>query len=158
MLLRLQNRGGFRLDIRRATRQELGEIDALLEASGRPPLPLGVSLPNVLVGLEAGSVIGVVALEVVARRGLTLWAAVAADHPAEEVLPSLVYSLIARAQELGLREIYALNGNSLDPLAAFGFAPISAGAVPNEVRFMRCYPKQSEAASQILRLELETRI
>ncbi len=157
-MLRLQNGGGSRLDIRRARREEFGEIDALLEESGRPPLPPGVSFPNVLVGLEAGSVIGVVALEVVARRGLTLWAAVAADHPAEQVHPSLVHSLIARAQELGLREIYALNGNSLDPLAAFGFAPISPGAVPNEVRFMRCYPKQSEAASQILRLELETRI
>jgi N-acetylglutamate synthase-like GNAT family acetyltransferase len=113
------------LDIRRATREELGEIDALLAASGRPPLPPRVSLANVLVGREADCVIGVVALEVVARRGLTLWAAVAADQ---------------------------------DLLAPFGFAPISPGTVPKEVRFMPCYPKQSEAASQILRLELETRL
>jgi N-acetylglutamate synthase-like GNAT family acetyltransferase len=146
------------LDIRRATREELGEIDALLAASGRPPLPPRVSLANVLVGREADCVIGVVALEVVARRGLTLWAAVAADHAAEKVLTSLMHSLIARAQELGLREIYALTGNSLDLLAPFGFAPISPGTVPKEVRFMPCYPKQSEAASQILRLELETRL
>jgi len=146
------------LDIRRATRDEIGQVNALLEASGLSPLPTGISLSNVLVGLEQGSVIGVVALEVVARRALTLWAAVTVERRAKGLGTSLGRSLIARAQELGLREIYAVPRDASDFFVGLGFSPVSSGAVSDEVRFMRTFRDECDDSTEIMRLELETRI
>ena len=146
------------MNIRRATREEIGEVTALLEVSGLPPLPTGISLSNVLVGLEQGSVIGVIALEVVARRGLTLWVAISAEHRAKGLGRSLGRSLIARAQELGLREIYAVPRDSSNFFAGLGFSPVPRSAVPDEVRFMPAYREQCDDSMEIMRLELETRI
>jgi N-acetylglutamate synthase-like GNAT family acetyltransferase len=146
------------LDIRRATREEIGEVAVLLEASGLPPLPTDVPLSNVLVGLDGGSVIGVIALEVVARRGLTLWVAVSAERRAKGLGTSLGRSLIARAQELGLREIYALPGKASDFFVGLGFSPVSRGTVPDEVRLKRTFPDGADDSTEIMRLELETRI
>jgi N-acetylglutamate synthase-like GNAT family acetyltransferase len=145
------------LDIRRGTREELGEVGALLEASGLPPLPSGISLSNLLVGIEQDSVIGVVALEVAARRGLTLWVAVSAEHRARGLGTSLLRSLISRAHELGLREIYAVTRDASKCFAALGFKPVSHGAVPGEVRSMRAYREHCHDATEAMRLELGTR-
>jgi N-acetylglutamate synthase-like GNAT family acetyltransferase len=146
------------LDIRRATREEIGEVNALLEASGLPPLPTGISLSNVLVGLEQASVIGVIALEVVARRALTLWAAVSPEYRAKGLGTSLGRSLIARAQELGLRDLYAVPRNESSFFVGLGFSPVSRGAVPDEVRFMRAFRDECDDSTEIMRLELKTRI
>ncbi len=144
--------------IRRAQQEEMEEVGALLEASGLPPLPTGISLSNVLLGLEKGSVIGVVALEVVARRGLTLWAAVAAEHQSRGLGKSLLRSLIARAHELGLREVYMVTKTASKLFAQLGFFPVSGAAVPFEIRFLRAYPDQCAESVEVMRLELETRI
>ena len=146
------------MDIRRAKRDEIGQVNALLEASGLSPLPTGISLSNVLVGLEQGSVIGVIALEVVARRALTIWAAVSAEHQAKGLGTSLGRSLIARAQELGLREIYAVLRNASNFFVGLGFSPVSRGTVPDEIRFMRAFRDECDDPTEIMRLGLETRI
>jgi N-acetylglutamate synthase-like GNAT family acetyltransferase len=146
------------LDIRRATREEIGEVNALLEASGLSLLPTGLSLSNVLVGLEKGSIIGVIALEVVARRALTLWAAVSPERRGTGLGTSLGRSLIARAQELSLREIYAAPGNAANFFARLGFSPVSRAAVSDEVKFMRTFRAECDDSTEIMRLELETRI
>ena len=145
------------MDIRRATRDELRRVDALLEGAGRRPLPPGFALSNLLVALEAGSVIGVVALDVVARRALCFGAVGASDHPPGEVLSSLMRSLVARAQELGLREIYAWDGDAREALATLGFTPAPADAVPNEIRSLRSFPEDPQQLSSLVHLELETR-
>lgn len=146
------------MEIRRATREEIGEVNALLEASNLPPLPTGISLSNVLVGREQGSVIGVIALEVVARRALTLWAAVSPPHREKGLGTSLGRSLIARAQELGLRELYAVPRNAADFFAGLGFSPVSISAVPDEVKFMHSFRDGCDDSTEIMRLGLETRI
>ena len=146
------------MDIRRATREEIGDVNALLEASDLSPLPTGISLSNVLVGLEQGSVIGAIALEVVARRALTLWAAVSTEHRAKGLGTSLGRSLIARAQELGLREIYAVPKNAANFFVGLGFSSVSSAAVPDEVRFMRTFRDECDDSTEFIRLELETRI
>lgn len=146
------------MDIRRATREEIGKVNALLEASGLSPLPTGISLSNVLVGREQGSVIGVIALDVVARRGLLLWAAVSEGHREKGLGTSLVRSLIARAQELGLREIYAVPRDAVGFFGGLGFAPVLAGSVPDEVKFMRSFRDECDDSTEVMRLGLETRI
>ena len=146
------------MDIRRALREEMGQASALIEASGLPPLPAGLPLSNTLVALEGGCVVGVAALEVVARRGLTRWLAVAPEHPEQGLAVSLLRSLLSRAQELGLREIYAATPDAADAFAAVGFFGVADAAVPYEIRSLKSYPDPPDDSLEILRLEMETRL
>jgi amino-acid N-acetyltransferase len=142
----------------RVSRNEMAAVGALLEAADLPPLPSGIPLSNVLVGLEDGSVIGVVALEVEARHGLTLWVAVSAEHRGKGLGTSLMRSLLTRTQELGLRELFAVTRNAAQFFAKLGFSPISHDAVPSGIRFLRPFRDQCDDSTQIMRLELQTRI
>jgi amino-acid N-acetyltransferase len=146
------------LDTRRATRDELGEIEALVGSCGLPALPTDLSLSNVLVTLEDGVLVGVVALELVGRRGLTSGAAVSHEHQGKGVGASLVRSLISRAYELGLRELYAVPGNAADFWEELGFAPVTRNEVPYQIRAMQTFPTEWDDSTRILCLELETRL
>ncbi len=136
----------------------MGEVGALLEASDLPPLPTGISLSSVLLGLEKDSVMGVVALEVVARRGLTMWVAVAGEHQGRGLGKTLLHSLIARAHELSLREVYIVTKTASKFFAQLGFSPVSRAAVPSEIRSLRAYPDHCAESAEVMRLELETRV
>jgi N-acetylglutamate synthase-like GNAT family acetyltransferase len=87
-----------------------------------------------------------------------LWAAVSAEHRAKGLGTSLGRSLIARSQELGLRELYAVPKNASDFFVGLGFSPVSRESVPDEVRFMRTFREECDDSTEIMRLELETRI
>ena len=145
------------MDIRRGTREELGEIGALLEACGLPPLPRGTSLSNVLVAIEGDSVVGVAALRVVARRGLTLSLAVATEHRGQGLGTSLLRSLVSRAEELGLRELYARPREAEKVFAALGFKPVSLADVPGAIGSLPAFSDPSDEAGQVMRLDLVTR-
>jgi N-acetylglutamate synthase-like GNAT family acetyltransferase len=145
------------LDTRRATREELDEIEALLGSSGLPGLPAEVSLSNVLVALEDGVVVGVVSLEVAGRRALTAGAAVSPEHQGKGVGASLVRSLVSRAYELGLRELYAVPLDAADFWDELGFAPVPLDEVPYPIKAMQTFPAEWDDSTRILCLELETR-
>ncbi len=136
----------------------MDEVGALLEASDLPPLPTGISLSSVLLGIEKGSVMGVVALEVVARRGLTMWVAVAGEHQGRGLGKTLLHSLIARAHELSLREVYIVTKTASKFFAQLGFSPVSRAAVPSEIRSLRAYPDHCAESAEVMRLELATRV
>lgn len=147
------------MDIRRATREELPDVAELFSANGLAPLPTSPSLANVLLGLEEGSIVGVVALDVVARFGLTRWLAVGAEHRGQGFARSLVQGLITRSQELGLRELYALPGGAKGFLEDLGFRAVAASDVPREVRMLSSYAgPDREAEGEILHMTLETRV
>ena len=133
-------------------------VDALLEATGVPPLPPSTSLSNTLVALEKGSVVGVVALEVVARCGLTCWVAVSPEHQGKGLGASLMRSLCARAQELGLRELVAMTVSASSFFVKLGFSPLSRDAVPGEIRSLRAYRDHGDRSTEVLGLELQTRV
>jgi N-acetylglutamate synthase-like GNAT family acetyltransferase len=92
------------MDIRRATPADLDDVAPLLRTAGLPPIPDEIPLANILVALDA-RVIGVIALQVVARYGLARSAAVETAYQRQGVGTSLLHSLIARAHELGLRDL-----------------------------------------------------
>lgn len=142
----------------RVSRNEMPAASALLGAAGLPPLPPNIPFSNVLVGLEKGSVIGVVAVEVEARHGLTLWVAVSEEHRGRGLGTSLMRSLLTRTQELGLREWFAVTRNASQFFVKLGFSPISRDAVPSGIRFLSPFRDQCDDSTQILRLELQTRI
>ena len=146
------------METRRARAEDLSEIGTLLQAIDHPALPAGIATSNVLVGVEEGSIIGAVALDLVARRGLIVSVAVSAKHQDGNTAASLVGSLIARAHELGLRQLYALNEEASEVLSGLGFSRVSASAVPDEVKSMRSYPSQADEADGVMCLELETRL
>lgn len=146
------------MEIRRGTREELEGIRALLEASGLPVLPLHTPLANILVALEDGKLVGAAALEVISRRGLTLALAVSDEHREDGLGTSLLRSLVSRAQELGLRELYAVAGASAAHFAPLGFQPVAPDAVPGEIRGARSYRALEREGHPVLRLELATRL
>jgi amino-acid N-acetyltransferase len=145
------------MDTRRATQQDLERIRALLEESGLPALPSNIPLSNVIVALEGAETVGGIALEVRARSGLLRSAIVSPDHRRKRVGASLVQSIIARAHELGLRDLYLLTEDASEFFAAVGFAPIDRSEVPGEIRATSEYKEQCPESAAVMRLPLATR-
>ena len=145
------------MEIRRAVPGNLEQTASLLRAAELPPILDGFPLPNVLVCLQTGSVIGVVALEVRGLRGLVRSLAVDPSHSRQGVGTSLLDSLMARAHELSLRELYLLTENSKEFFARSGFAPVSRESVPQAIRSTREYREQCPETTTVMRLDLATR-
>lgn len=146
------------METRRATPADRSAIAALLEADGLAPLPATVPLSNVLVARRDGDVQGVVVLEVGVRKGLLRSLAVAGAHREDGTRKSLVRSVIARAHELGLRELYLATDEEGDFFDVFGFHPVTPDDLPPEVRSMAGIRERTAAGARILRLDLETRL
>ncbi len=66
-------------------------------------------------------------------------------------------TLLARAHELSLRELYLLTENDAEFFAGAGFVPISHEAVPAEIRSTREYRDRRSETATVMRLELVTR-
>jgi amino-acid N-acetyltransferase len=145
------------MEIRRALPGNLEQTASLLRAAELPPIPGGFPLHNVLVCLQSDSVIGVVALEVCGLRGLVRSLAVDPSHSGQGVGTSLLDSLMARAHELSLRELYLLTENSQEFFASSGFVPVSRESVPQAIRSTREYREQCPETATVMRLELATR-
>ena len=142
----------------RATRDDLPAIAALLEAASLPPLPHGQFLSNVLVSVEDGALVGAIALEVVARLGLLRSAVVAEGRRGSGQGRGLVSSLVARAHELGLRDLYLLTENAADFFEKAGFECVERAAVPPEIRATRAFRQECPETAQAMRLALQTRL
>ncbi len=145
------------MDTRRATQQDLERIRALLEESGLPALPSNVPLSNVMVALDGAEAVGGIALEVHARSGLLQSAVVSTDYRRKRVGASLVQSIIARAHELGLCDLYLLTEDASEFFAAVGFASIDRSEVPSEIRATREYKEQCSESASVMKLSLATR-
>jgi len=145
------------MDIRRATSDDLGQITTLLDAAGLPPLPGNLPLANVLVALQSTTVIGVIALEVKGLRGLVRSVAVEPGHSRQGVGTSLLRSLLARAQELSLRELYLLTEGAEKFFGHAGFVAVPRDSVPAEICSTREYREQCRESATAMRLRLVTR-
>lgn len=146
------------MDTRRATPEDRAAIGALLEASDLPSLPAAIPLSNVLVAREDGEICGAVALEVRVRKGLLRSLAVAEPHRRRGLGRSLVRSAIARAHELGLRELYLLTENPPQFFVEFGFREVDREQVAPEIRATAEFREQCPASARAMRLDLETRL
>jgi len=145
------------MDTRRATQRDLERIRSLHEESGLPALPSSVPLANVIVVLDGHEAVGGIALEVCARSGLLRSAVVSPDQRRKGVGTSLVQSIIARAHELGLCDLYLLTEDASEFFAAVGFAAIDRSEVPSEIRATREYKQQCSESAFVMKLPLATR-
>jgi N-acetylglutamate synthase-like GNAT family acetyltransferase len=143
--------------IRRATSDDLGRVASLVHAAGLQPLPAGLPLANILVALEDRGVIGVIALQVIGLRGLVWPAAVSSPEAGDGVRSSLLQTLLARAHELSLRELYLLTEKDAEFFAGTGFVEVSPDAVPAEIRATREYREQCTETAVLMRLQLASR-
>jgi amino-acid N-acetyltransferase len=137
--------------------ENLEQAASLLSAAELPPLPAGLPLRNVLVCLESDQVIGVVALEVLGLRGLVRSLAVDPSHAGQGIGRSLLESLVARAHELSLRDLYLLTEGSQEFLEEFGFVTVRRESVPLAVRSARQFREQCPETATVMHLPLATR-
>lgn len=143
--------------IRRATRNDLARVASLLETAALPPLPAALPLANIFVALEDATVTGAIALQVIGLRGLVWPEAVDPAHRGNHVRASLLKTLLARAHELSLRELYLLTEKNVEFFTGFGFLPIPHEVVPAEILSAREYRAQCSTTANVMRLELATR-
>ncbi len=144
------------MNISRATAEDLNRAISVLDAAGLPPLGSDLPLANILVALEDSAVVGVIALEVRGLVGLVRSAAVAPNN--QGVRSSLLQSLLARALELSLRELYLQTEEDADGFfAKAGFSSIPRDAVPHEIRSTREFREGCSDTATVMRLPLATR-
>ncbi len=146
------------METRRATTDDLDQIGSLLAAAGLPLLPQNIPYANLLVTLSDGRVIGAIALEVAARRGLLRSAVVQAAHQGRGVGASLLLSIIARAHELGLRELYVFTENADTFFAKSGFSVVARDTLPPEIRALQKSVEQCPDSAKVMCLRLATRL
>ena len=146
------------MDIRRATREDIEAANAILEAGGLAPLHSGIPASSVFVALEEERLVGATALEVSGRSGLGPWLAVAEDCRGRGVGRSLLRTLLTRAQELGLRELFVVVPRFSELFEHAGFHPVDESDLPRDVRSLRSYPDPENGASALLRIQLETQV
>jgi N-acetylglutamate synthase-like GNAT family acetyltransferase len=145
------------MDIRRLTPDGLRQVAALIDAAGLPALPQGLPLSNVLVALGDGAVIGVVAMEVVGLRGLVRSVVVEPENTGRGVGSSLLRSLVARAQELSLRELYLITEDAQEFFSKAGFEAVPRDDVPGEIRSTLEHREQCPEDATVMRLRLIAR-
>ena len=145
------------MDTRRATQRDLERIRSLHQESGLPELPSSFPLSNVIVVLDGREAVGGIALEVCARSGLLRSAIVSQDRRRKGVGTSLVQSIIARAHELGLCDLYLLTEGASEFFATAGFETIDRSEVPLEIRATREYKQPSAESALVMKLSLATR-
>ena len=146
------------MDIRRATREDIEAANAIFEAGGLAPLHSGIPVSSVFVAVEENRVVGATALEVSGRSGIGPWLAVAEDCRGRGIGRSMLRTLLTRAQELGLRELFVAVPRFSELFEHAGFQPIDESDVPRAVRSLRGYPEPVRGASSVLRIQLETQV
>jgi amino-acid N-acetyltransferase len=145
------------MQIRRASPEDRDEVASLLGQAALPALPPYFPPTNLAVALEDSSVVGVVALEVIGRVGLLRSVAVAPSHARRGVGTSLIRNLLARAHELGLRELYLLTENAQHFFERLDFVVVPRESAPLEVCSTSEYRELCPESATLMRLTLSSR-
>ena len=144
------------MKISRAAERDLPQVQALLRTAGLPEVGRDFPRANLIVGLDGALVVGVVGLEVCGRLGVLAFAVVREDRRGKGVGTSLAQALVARANELGLRELYVVASAGREFFGALGFVELPRDAVPAQILASRT-ARESPAAETILCLEIAAR-
>ena len=145
------------MNIHRVTPEDLEQVLSLLSAADLPALPRDLPVSNVLVALQDSIVIGVIALEVRGLRGLVRSVVVEPRHARRRVGTSLLRSLLARAQELSLRELYLITEGAEKFFSNAGFVAVRRDHVPDEICSTQEYREQCPKEATVMRLRLVAR-
>src|SRR5262245_50818090 len=140
------------LRVRRGEELDLPGVETLLKRAELSPLAPHPALANLLVAELGETLVGAVYLDVSGRAGLISSIAVDAAQRGRGVGRELVRSLMARAAELGLKQLYVVATGAEGFFTAFGFEPARLEALPALVRERR--DRRGAAAAPLLQLRL----
>lgn len=122
------------VDVRRARRDELAEIETLLRESELPTDGVAAALDDFVVAVANGRIIGVTGLEHCGAYGLLRSAAVAGDWRGKGLGRALVARVIEMAGDEGLPGLYLLTTTADGFFPAFGFRVVERDAVPASIK------------------------
>ena len=144
----------FRMQFRAATEYELGEVSSLLAEAELPPLESGLVLANLILALDDSKVVACVGLEAYGRSGLVRSMVVAPHRRSSGLGRELFRSLLARAYELGLKELFLLTVDAEGFFTKLGFASVSRDETPAQVQDIREYRELLSETATLMRLRL----
>jgi len=142
--------------ISRATERDLPQIQTLLRAAGFPEVTRDFARANLIVGLDGALVLGAVGLEVCGLLGVLAFSVVVEERRRKGIGTSLVQALVARANELGLRELYVFASACPEFFRALGFVELPRDAVPAQILSSRA-GREAAASEPVLCLEIAAR-
>ena len=119
------------LSIARARPEEWPQIEELLRARALPLEGAKEHLSEFLVAVDSGRVLGTAALEVYGPYGLLRSIAVQEQIAGRGLGTQLVRAALARAESLGLRELYLLTTTAAEYFERHGFERISVHDLPS---------------------------
>lgn len=140
------------LTIRRAESSDLPRVETLLKRADLPALDPHPLLANLLVAEEGAGPLGAVVLEVSGRAGLIRAIVVEEEQRRRGVGRELMRSLMARAAELGLKQLYVSAGDAAAFFEAVGFEAAAPEPLPAFVREAR--RRRGDESAALLRLKL----
>jgi N-acetylglutamate synthase-like GNAT family acetyltransferase len=119
--------------VRRAERGDLPQAEALFKQADLAALEPTPLLSNVLVAEIDDHVVGAAVLDVFGRSGLVRALAVAPDRRRRGVGREIFRSLLPRAHELSLNQLYVIAAAGREFFTALGFEPVAPDEVPMAV-------------------------
>ena len=139
---------------RTAHEDDLEDVAALLSEAELPPLESSQLLSDLIVAVEDRGVVGSVGLEVYGRSGLLRSMVIAPDKRAKGIGRELFRSLLARANELGLKELFLLTESATGFFDKLGFAALPRERAPDVIRDSRAYRELCPETVTLMRLPL----
>lgn len=141
--------------IRRAAREDLPAVEALLRENALPTAGVADALATFLVADDHGTVAGVVGLEICGEHGLLRSAAVAPAWRTRGVGGRLIEQAIAEARLRGLRSLVLLTTTAEGYFPRFGFAVTTRDAVPPALHDTIEFRGACPASAVVMRLALD---
>jgi amino-acid N-acetyltransferase len=120
--------------IRTATSSDFPAVESLLLASKLPLEGVRENFSSFVVAEEAGTIAGAIGLEKYGSAALVRSAVVSPSNRGSGVGRLLVESVLDRANEEGIDDIYLLTTTAEKYFPRFGFAPTTRAAVPESVK------------------------
>jgi amino-acid N-acetyltransferase len=120
--------------IRTASDVDLEAVEVLLSASDLPIDGVAESFSNFLIAEDGDRIAGAIGLERFGSVALLRSAVIAPNHRGSGIGRHLIETLLTRAVESGIEDMYLLTTTAEDYFSRFGFSRISRTAVPDELK------------------------
>lgn len=122
------------ISLRSAGPADLPAILALLERAQLPTAGVAEALPNFVIGLSEGQIIGVAGLEVYEHSALLRSVAVDQEWRNTEVGRVLIERALSTTRERGITDVFLLTTTAEHYFPRFGFTCVSRDSVSSEVQ------------------------
>jgi amino-acid N-acetyltransferase len=137
-----------------AVREDRAAIVALLRACALPTEDLATSLDHFFVARAGEELVGVIGVQPFGQRGLMRSLAVTAQQRGTGVARRLWDAALARAGQLGIRELFLLTATAEAVFAHWGFARVGRDEAPEEIRQTEEFRTLCPSTAVVMRLPL----